>query len=185
MLLVLRLKWYERKTSPLKERSSPSRLLFLGRGRLLQGEDMDLLVSFLESGLALQGDHGLRGQDPLPALPMSIAPLLAEQRDVEMVEVRREVGRSLRPISSCSKNFLVSCITDLLQSSNPTNVRVSRVICIINQVTPNGQRETTCSLWGIALISTDFSSMQTLLKMTQSRDDSTISKASLVFCNAR
>ena len=147
---------------------------------------MDLLVSFLESGLALQGDHGLRGQDPQPALPMSIASLLAEQRDVEMVEVRREVGRSLRPISSCSKNFLVSCITQIYRSfRKPPMSGFSRVICIINQVTPDGQRETTCSLWGIALISTDFSSMQTLLKMTQSRDESRISKASLVFCNAR
>ena len=145
---------------------------------------MDLLVSFLESGLALQGDHGLRGQDPQPALPMSIASLLAEQRDVEMVEVRREVG--LRPTSSCSKNFLVSCITQIYRSfRTPPMSGFSRVICIINQVTPDGQRETTCSLWGIALISTDFSSMQTFLKMTQSRDDSTISKASLVFCSAR
>ena len=140
MLLVLRLKWYERKTSPLKERSSPSRLLFLGRGRLLQAEDMDLLVSFLESGLALQGDYGLRGQDPLPALPRSIAPLLAEQRDVEMVEVRLEVG--LRPISSCSKNFLVSYITQIYCSlRTPPMSGFSRVICIINQVTLNGQRE--------------------------------------------
>ena len=145
MLLVLRLKWYERKTSPLKERSSPSRLLFLGRGRLLQAEDMDLLVSFLESGLALQGDYGLRGQDPLPALPRSIAPLLAEQRDVEMVEVRLEVGRSLRPISSCcSKSFLASCISQIYCSlRTPPMSGFSRVICIINQVTPNGQREKT------------------------------------------
>ena len=146
---------------------------------------MELLVSFLESGLALQGDHGLRGQDPLPALPLSIAPLLAEQRDVEMVEVRQKVGRSLRPVSSCSKSFLASCITQIYRSfRTPPMSGFSRVICIINQVTPGGQRETTCSLRGIALISTDFSAMQTLLKMTQSRDDSMISKASLVFCNA-
>ena len=78
--------------------------------------------------------------------------------------------------------------TDLLQFPNATNVRVFQ--SHLHNKSSNARRTKRNDMITIREmlsypVSTDFSSTQTLLKMTQSRDDSMISKASLVFCNAR